>query len=134
MIENLVCDSNNSLIEAMRIINQNAKGVCFVIDKSHHLKGVVTDGDIRRALLNDIGLDEKINNILSSEFSYGNIDENYDNLLLKITDKVKIIPLVDNNHKVIDFFEYNQNISFPVAIPNLNGNELKYLMDAFMST
>ena len=134
MNKNLLCDSNNSLIETMRIINQNGKGTCFVIDQSETLKGIVTDGDIRRALLNSVQLDEKVKNILSEDFCYGNIDEHYDSLIAKITDDIKIIPLVNSNFKVIDFFEYKQNHYFPVAIPNLDGNELKYLTDAFLST
>ena len=134
MIKDLVCDYNNTLLEVMHIINENAMGVCFVVDELNLLKGVVTDGDIRRALLNDVGLDEKIKNILSKEFAYGNIDDHYDDLISKITHRVNIIPLVDNNFKVVDFFEYKQNIHFPVAIPNLNGNEFKYLTDAFLST
>ncbi len=134
MIKNLICDCNNTLLGAMRIINKNAMGICFIVDEFDSLKGVVTDGDIRRALLNDIGLDEKIKNILSREFSYGNIDEDYNDLISKITYEVNIIPLVDSNFKVVDFFEYSQNVHFPVAIPNLNGNEFKYLTDAFLST
>jgi perosamine synthetase len=134
MIKNLICDYNSNLLQAMSSINKNAMGVCFAVDKFNSLKGVITDGDIRRALLNDIGLDEKIKNILSKEFSYGVIDENYDSLISKISDKINIIPLVDSNFKVVDFFEYKQNTHFPVAVPNLNGNELKYLTDAFLST
>lgn len=134
MIKDLVCDVDYSLIEAMRIINKNAKGICFVIDEYHCLKGVVTDGDIRRALLNDVGLDEKVRNILCDKFCYANISEDYDHLKSKITDGISIIPLVDDDFKVVDFFEYKQNLNFPVAMPNLNGNELKYLTDAFMST
>ena len=68
MNKDLLCDSSNSLIEVMRIINKNGKGVCFVIDESKSLKGVVTDGDIRRALLDSIHLDEKVENILSKDF------------------------------------------------------------------
>jgi len=134
MIDELLCDCNNTLLGVMRIINENAMGVCFVVDERNYLKGVITDGDIRRALLNDVRLDEKVKNTLSKEFSYGNIDEHYDDLISKITDKVDVIPLVDNNFKVVDFFEYKQNIHFPVAVPNLNGNEFKYLTDAFLST
>ena len=134
MIDELLCDCNNTLLGAMRIINENAMGVCFVVDELNYLKGVITDGDIRRALLNDVRLDEKVKNILSKEFAYGNIDEHYDDLISKITHSVDVIPLVDNNFKVVDFFEYKQNIHFPVAVPNLNGNEFKYLTDAFLST
>ena len=82
MNKDLLCDSSNSLIEVMRIINKNGKGVCFVIDESKSLKGVVTDGDIRRALLDSIHLDEKVENILSKDFCYGNIDEHYDSLIV----------------------------------------------------
>ena len=134
MIKNLVCDCNNTLLEVMYIINENTMGVCFVVDEFNSLKGVVTDGDIRRSLLNNVSLDGKIKNILSKEFTYGNIDEHCDDLMSKMTGGVNIIPLVDSNFKVVDFFEYKQNIHFPVAIPNLNGNEFKYLTDAFLST
>ena len=56
MIKNLICDCNNTLLEAMHIINVNAMGICFVVDEFDILKGVVTDGDIRRSLLNDTNL------------------------------------------------------------------------------
>ena len=134
MIKSLICGCNNSLLEAMRIINESGMGVCFVVDEFDSLKGVVTDGDIRRSLLNNIKLDEEVKNILLKEFVYGHIDELYDDLILKITHKISIIPLVDSNFKVVDFFEYKQTAHFPVAIPNLNGNEFKYLTDAFLST
>ena len=134
MIKDLVCSCNNTLLEAMHIINENTLGVCFVVDELNSLKGVVTDGDIRRALLNNVRLDEKIINILSKEFVYGNIGDNYDNLISKVTDKVNIVPLVDNNFKVVDYFKYKHNVYFPVATPYVNGNEFKYLTDAFLST
>jgi perosamine synthetase len=134
LIEHLTCASSSTLLEVMRAINENSKGTCFIVDTEKTLLGVITDGDIRRALLNNAKLDEKIKNILSKEFSYGNIDEHYDDLISKITHKVSIIPLVDSNFKVVDYFEYKQGSYFPVAIPNLNGNEFKYLTDAFLST
>jgi perosamine synthetase len=134
MIDDFTCSGNNTLLKAMYIINENTKGVCFVVDVTNTLIGVITDGDIRRALLNNASLDDKIKNILSKQFSYGRVNEGYDKLISKITDRVSIIPLVNNNFEVVDFFEYKQNSNFPVAIPNLNGNEFKYLTDAFLST
>ena len=96
----------------MRIINKNAKGICFAVDKSNCLKGTVTDGDIRRALLNDVRLDEKIGNIVSNEFCYASINDKYNSLIEKITNEIKIVPLVDENFKVVDIFEYKQNFIF----------------------
>ena len=112
MIKNLVCSLSNSLLEVMRIINENAMGVCFVVDEFNSLKGVVTDGDIRRALLSNVDLDEKIKTILSKEFVYGNIDDHYDDLISKLTYEIDIIPLVDNNFKVVDI-----DNAAPVVVP-----------------
>jgi perosamine synthetase len=134
MIQKMICKKTDSLIQAMKIINENAMGVVFVIDDKSKLCGVITDGDIRRSLLNDFGLDVKIERILTGEFTFGKVGESYDSLLKKISHKVKVIPIVNEKQNVVDFFEYKQNVYFPVAIPNLNGNEFKYLTDAFMST
>ena len=134
MIKKLICKYSDSLIDVMKIINENATGIAFVIDGNDKLCGIVTDGDIRRALLEDIGLDEKVKNIILKEFTYGKVGESFENLMTKINHRVKIIPLVDDALKVVDFFEYKQNSYFPVAIPNSKGNEFKYLTDAFLST
>ncbi len=134
MLKKMLCNKNDSLIEVMRNINDNAMGIAFIVDDELKLCGTVTDGDIRRALLKDSGFDEKVINIISKDFIYGEVGESYDSLISKISYKVKIIPLVDKEFKVIDFFEYKHDIYFPVAIPNLNGNEFKYLTDAFMSS
>ncbi|MCK9477310.1 MAG: aminotransferase class I/II-fold pyridoxal phosphate-dependent enzyme [Candidatus Muirbacterium halophilum] len=109
-------------------------GIAFVVDEQNKLCGTVTDGDIRRALLKDIGLQERVENIILKEFTYGYISDSYESLQKRIDHKIKIIPLINEQMEVINYFEYKQNVYFPVAIPNLNGNEFKYLTDAFMST
>jgi len=134
MIEQLQCSQNDSLIEVIKVINENAKGIAFITDDQGKLCGTITDGDIRRALLNDIGLQEKVSSIVLANYIYGHQYDDYDALKSKISEKVKIIPIVDSNHVVVDLFEYNQNLYLPVAIPSLNGNEFKYLTDAFMSS
>jgi len=134
MIKNLTCNLNNTLLEAMNIINENAMGVCFVVDEFNFLKGVVTDGDIRRALLNHKSLDSAIVEILSENFVCGYESDTNDVLINKITERINIIPIVDENNKLVDYFKYFHKTHFPVAIPNLGGNEFKYLTDAFLST
>lgn len=134
MIKHLICDHDSTLLEAMHVINENAMGICFIVEQSNILKGVLTDGDIRRALLNGAMLSERIEGVLSKNFIYGHVNDCYDDLISKIEDGVNVIPLVENNFRVVDFFEYKQNSHFPVAVPNLGGNELKYLTNAFLST
>jgi perosamine synthetase len=130
----LLINKNKSILIAVKTINDNAKGIVFVTDDQDKLCGVITDGDVRRALLNDIKLDEKISTLISDKYIFGYKDDKLDVLMSKVSDRVKIIPLVDKEQRVVDYFEYKQNMYFPVAVPNLGGNEFKYLFDAFAST
>ena len=140
MIEHLICNTNKTLLEAMQLINDNALGVCFVVDKLNSLQGVATDGDIRRAILNQKSLDSPIGEILAKNFVFGHIDEPIDLLISRITEgkndnvKINILPIVDDENHLVDYYQYIHQMHFPVALPNFGGNELKYLTDAFLSS
>lgn len=133
-LSNFLCSESESLLGVLRVINNNTKGIAFIIDKNNKLKGVITDGDIRRALLNEKSLDTIVLNILQDEFMYGTVNESYDDLRCKVNGKIKILPIVSKNGEVVDFFEYRTDVHIPVSFPHLKGNELKYLTDAFLST
>jgi len=134
MIKNITCPNSNTLLQAMHIINENTLGVCFIIDEFNHLKGVVTDGDIRRAILNNKSLNSPVGTIAKNNFIFGFESDSIDLLISKITDEITVIPIVDKKNLVVDYFTYSQKNHFPVSMPNLTGNELKYLTDAFLSS
>ena len=133
-MEKLICNKNKTLIDAWKIINANAKGTVFIIDDNNKLSGVLTDGDIRRFLIEGGKLDSVISKVIKKDFVYATVSESRKDLLAKISYKTKIIPIVDNNFKLVDFFEYRTDFHIPVAIPDLKGNEINYLIDAFLST
>jgi dTDP-glucose pyrophosphorylase len=51
---------DSTLREAMACIDRNVKGIALVVDGRRRLLGVVTDGDIRRALLAGAGLEARV--------------------------------------------------------------------------
>jgi len=51
--EDLVISPSESLKSALRRMTDNRKGILFVCDQDLRLMGVLTDGDVRRALLDD---------------------------------------------------------------------------------
>lgn len=130
----MLCHCEDSLIKVIKIINDNCMGIAFVVEDDNKLVGTVTDGDIRRALLEDISLDEKVGKVVSKNCVFGSSKDSYDTLMDKMTRKIKVLPIVDGQHRVVDYIEFKQQVSFPVAIPNLSGNEFKYLNDAFLSS
>ncbi len=90
----------------------NKKRVLFVVDKNLKLLGSITDGDIRRFQINS-----KTNNIKNISKIYFNKPiysyENYDpyKLKIKLSDKIKLIPIVNKKKKLSQFLMVNILIS-----------------------
>lgn len=134
MIEEMLCSKDSVLLEALRIINENAKRTVFVVDGDRHLSGILTDGDIRRLLLAGHRLDEPAGMVCNTTFIYARQGEKYQDMLAKVSKSVSIIPIVDGDMRVVDYFQCLEELHMPVANPDLTGNEFKYLIDAFLST
>lgn len=132
--KDFICFKSETLLAALKRINNNAKGIVFVVNSEEKLAGVLTDGDIRRALLDGISLDENIENIINKDFVYANKNDSTEETMNKVNSKIKIMPIVNDDMVVVDFFEINSSIYTPVAEPYLKGNEVKYVTDALLST
>lgn len=60
MKSGLILHSDATLIDALRAIDAGAAGICCVVDGESHLVGVVTDGDVRRALIGGSALSDPV--------------------------------------------------------------------------
>ena len=134
MLEKLICQENRSLIEVLKVININTFGTAFIVDSSNKLKGIITDGDVRRILLKGVGLEATIGDHVNTDFVFSYDDEDLNTVLSKTSEKIQIIPIVNSNFELVNFARYNRKMHLPVAAPNLKGNEFNYLVDAFLST
>lgn len=63
--EKLFVLPEQSIREALSIIDSAAMRIALVVDSQRILLGVVTDGDVRRALLKDISLDDKVTDVMN---------------------------------------------------------------------
>lgn len=133
-LEMMLCGGDKSLLQALEVINENAKGFVFVVGQDKQLIGILTDGDIRRLLLKGSELSSKVGNVANKNFVYATTEEKEKDVLAKLSHKIKIIPIIDNNRKIVDYAELKIEQYVPIAEPALKGNEFKYLVDAFLST
>ena len=65
MWKNALVKSNDSITIALDAINRGAIRSAFVVDSDMTLLGMVTDGDVRRALLQGVGLDVEVSSIMN---------------------------------------------------------------------
>lgn len=133
-LNNLTCNYKSTIKDVMMNIDKNAKGAAFIVDDADRLMGVVTDGDIRRLLIDGYGLNDDIGTHVSGEFVYALSSEEPADIVGKFSSRIRIIPIVNEEMQLVDYMEYDENIHISLAQPQLNGNEYKYLMDAFLST
>ena len=119
--------SNKRLLDAMRVINKNTIGICFVVDNKFRLIGVITDGDLRRAAIKKISFKEKISKICNPNFISFYYKEKKYKILKSLNSKIRHIPLTDKSGRLVDYVSDSSNIS--LAKPELSGNEIKYLND-----
>ena len=84
---------DSTIREALELINLNKNGAIFV-EQKNRIIGIITDGDIRRSLLKDITIDEKINNIINSNFVYLSEEQaSRENILKLLDNEIKLIPI-----------------------------------------
>ena len=62
-LNDFLINENTTVVDAMQAIDNNAKGVVFVVDNNLILKGAVSDGDIRRWILKTGDVKAKVNKI-----------------------------------------------------------------------
>jgi dTDP-glucose pyrophosphorylase len=113
-IQDITAQKGTSIKDVMKIIEKSAKQICLVVDNNQRLIGTVSDGDIRRGLLNNIPLNNAVDTICCKTPITAHINDSREKILniLKIN-KIHRIPIVDDKNvvvrlEVIDEFFVNE--------------------------
>lgn len=100
--KNVLINTENTIREALEIINNEALRVALVIDEKQHLVGIVTDGDIRRGLLNNLQLSDPISSIMNQSPTTAKAGTSRQKLLELMESKgILSIPILDDDYRVI---------------------------------
>tara|TARA_B100001059_G_scaffold60130_1_gene55732 strand:+ start:16502 stop:17938 length:1437 start_codon:yes stop_codon:yes gene_type:complete len=124
---------NASLKDAVTSINQSGLGTVFIVNKSIKPVGILTDGDIRKALLLDNNLSIPVTNIMNKDFIKMGYKDNYHDILKKISNEIKVIPLVNDEDILVDYATKDYISFIPIAKPLLGNEELSNVIDCIQS-
>lgn len=113
-IESLFVKENYTIKEVMRVIDHTELSIALIVDEKKILKGIITDGDIRRALQRGIDINAFANEIMNKNPI--TVKESLEREeIIKQIDKYKKdfsflkIPLVDDDGKVKNIAIYSFN-------------------------
>jgi perosamine synthetase len=128
-IDDLLVREDETLRDALQIIDNNAQGICFAVDAHKRLTGVLSDGDIRRALIRGSDLNAKVADIMKKEFTALPVNTSAEVIQQKLNTIIRHIPLLDKEGIPVDFSSLRRLHRIPVMTPQLEGNELLYVTE-----
>jgi perosamine synthetase len=103
------------------------------VNTNGKLIGVLTDGDIRRALISGKTLDTPIDEVMQKQFTAMSVLTPLQEVQEKLSSVIRHIPLLDEQGIPVDYASLTRAHRIPVMTPLLNGNELKYVSECITS-
>lgn len=128
-----ILPSDALLRDVLVTLNKGVFGVVFIADKDDHIQALFTDGDVRRALLDGAVLETPVHDYIKRDFVFGTVKKGRDENIKLLSEKVRHLPILDDNGKLVDFLSWAEMWRLPIMEPRLGGNELKYVSDCITS-
>lgn len=99
-----IINQDKTLIEALKQINDLVTGplVLFAIDSENRMVGTITDGDVRRSLINGAQLTDAISSVMNCHFNY--VSDGEDDIVRSLHRqrelKMKLVPILDADKRI----------------------------------
>lgn len=103
ILDKFLVPPDTSVIKAMKIIDENAKGIVFVYD-SGKLLGTVTDGDIRRYILSHGNLYDKIIKIANVNTVWLEVGTEQKAAQIMTKKSISAIPVLNRNKEIVKIY------------------------------
>lgn len=106
-IINRVISPSASLLDAMKQMDEVMVKTLFVL-KDEHFEGIVTLGDIQRAIINNIALKEPLSRILDKDKVYGHLFNGENSIKEKMRRmRAEVMPILDEQGELVDVWFWN---------------------------
>ena len=101
-IQNCSISSRESLLTALKQMDAEKVKTLFVLD-DEHFEGIITLGDIQRAIIKNIALKEPVNYILDKNKIYGHVLEAEESIKEKMRKmRAEVMPILDEKGELVD--------------------------------
>ena len=118
---------STSLLDAMKKMDEVKVKILLVFD-NEHFEGIITIGDIQRAIIKNIALKEPVSRVLNKKKIYGYIAEGEDSIKEKMRKmRAEVMPILDEQGELVDVWFWSdlfkkadlverEKINLPVVI------------------
>ncbi|MBJ9329383.1 nucleotidyltransferase family protein [Citrobacter amalonaticus] len=113
--ENIILSPERTMLEAIQVINDGGLRMCLITSAENTLLGVITDGDIRRAILKNIPLHERVSMIMNRQpvtlSGYVSPEKTREIMQAK---SILALPIVDSEHHLCGLETWEHSFQQPV--------------------
>lgn len=126
-IENRIILPSASLLSAMKLMDEIMVKTLFVLS-GEHFEGIITLGDIQRAIIKNVALQEPVSLVLDKNKIYGNQSEGDNSIKEKMRRmRAEVMPILDDSGELVDVWFWDdlfeksdltqrEKINLPVVI------------------
>jgi dTDP-glucose pyrophosphorylase len=121
-------------LKALDLLSDSASRTLFVLNDHHQLVGSVTDGDIRRGLLNGLEISQGVELFMNTNFKYlKKSEDNIEFIKQFRLAEIHLLPLIDNEFHLLEVIDLKKTRTvLPIAaliMAGGRGERLKPLTD-----
>lgn len=100
--KSVVLPTTTTLRDTIVAIDNSAMQIALIVDQGEHLLGTVTDGDIRRAILKGITLDDTVDTLMNPGPVIARADDSRDTILsIMQRHSIHHLPVVDQHNRLV---------------------------------
>ncbi|MEW5984345.1 MAG: aminotransferase class I/II-fold pyridoxal phosphate-dependent enzyme [Acidobacteriota bacterium] len=121
------------LTVALERLDRTGLGFVLVVDDQGVLRGTLTDGDVRRALLRGASLKSPVDEVMHRDCITLPVDAPSERISATIRGLIHFVPLVNARGQPVDYATRGRHRRVPVLEPLLDGNEAAYVQECIES-
>ena len=124
--QKMIIDEDAKILKSLSVLNQADNKCLIVVDKKKKVKGTLTDGDIRRAILKNKSFNSSIKKIYNKKFKFF-YERNY-----KVNEIVSILKNKENHIDAIPILNKYKKLIKILTLENLfknNDSKIKEIKD-----
>ncbi len=109
-VDGITVHLNSELAEVLSILDKEVeKKIVLVVDEKQHLHGTITDGDVRRALLNGAATKSLASEVMFKDFKFVRSNTSNDELKrIFIENNVLQLPEIDDSGRLVGLHLFNE--------------------------
>jgi hypothetical protein len=115
-LASLTISVESTTLAALQAIDANQMGIVFVVDEEGVVLGVLTDGDVRHAIVRGKNLHTPVPEIMTRDFRSARVGASPEELIAKLPGRTRVMPIVDERGRLVD---YVSGTRLPEPAPSL---------------